>query len=104
MAGPAAFGPYHRFQTRKQTAALALVQQAEGRVCGKPPNWGGAPSVKAYPGPLAPRERGVEFSTDLQPSFSSTPYVIYWREGDLAVTIRGEDMVCIPVVVTRIVS
>ncbi len=98
---PAAHGPFHRIETRKQTRELAVIQHREARICGHPPNWGGAPSVKAYRGALPADERGVEFWTDTPPSPSSTPYVAYWREGEKGVTLHPDDMVCIGVVVTR---
>jgi hypothetical protein len=101
QAGPAIYGPFHRVRTRKQTKELAEAQEREGRVCGYPPNWGGAPSVKAYRGPLLPDEQGIEFWTDTPPTGTGTVSVAYWREGEPGVTSHPNDMVCISVIVTR---
>ncbi len=76
--------------------------QSEGRVCGFAPNWGGAPSVKAYRGSLPAKERGVEFWTNTSPTLGTgTPTVAYWREGSPGVSSEANGMVCIAVVVTR---
>lgn len=99
---PAAHGPYHRVQTGKQPASLAARQQAEGRICGFAPNWGGEPSVKAYRGGLPSSELGIEFWTDTPPTpGTGTPTTAYWRKGSPSVSDHPNDMVCISVVVTR---
>lgn len=107
MAPPSgAYGPFHRIQTpTKQTSELGVRQEAEGRICGFAPNWGGEPSVKAYRGPLPRNERGIEFWTNIPPTAGTgTPTTAYWRKGSPGVTPHTDDMVCIAVVVTRRVS
>lgn len=97
------YGPFHRIRTpRTQTVDLAHRQQDEGRICGRAPNWGGPPSVKAYRGPLPDGEDGVEFWTDTPPTAGTgTPTTAYWREGSPGVSAEADGMVCIAVVVTK---
>lgn len=103
MSGnPGKYGPYHRVLTRKQTAEMGEIQQREGRICGFSPNWGGAPSVKAYNGSLPSKEQGIEFWTDVTPTFGhSTPFTVYWYQNQPGVVNHPNDMVCIAATVTR---
>ena len=75
------FGPFHRKETRTQTVAIAIVQQATSEIWGATPRNGGmVPTVQAYPG-LLPACRGVEFSTDISIHPGSCPIEARWYLG-----------------------
>jgi hypothetical protein len=59
------------------------------------------PSVKAYVGPLPAVERGVEFTTPIAPLTGTAPHLAIWRRGSLGVEDTTDDMVCIPVAMTK---
>jgi hypothetical protein len=65
---------FHRVtNSSTQTGADAAQQQASGMICGKGRRQAGGgvssiPSAKAFPGPLPPGVRGIEFTTSVCPS------------------------------------
>ena len=73
------YGPFHRFQSPPQSAAVARLQQVSGEIWGGPARWSNIPSVKAYVGSLPPGAKGVEFTTTVAPDpTSSTPLEARW--------------------------
>ncbi len=99
------FGPYRREESDTQTPEDARLQEATGIMGGYAPfKLGGIASVKAYSGPLAPNQRGVEFMTIVPPFQGSVPGQPRWVAGQPGVTVvdtpRG-DMATIPVIILR---
>ncbi len=93
--------PFHRVENpTTQTKTIALMQQLSHEILGRPARGSGQPSVKAYPGKLT-RDRGVEFTTDIEPMPGSAPNEARWYwEWSPGVEIRhkdGEDYACIAV-------
>ncbi|MGW7531333.1 WXG100-like domain-containing protein [Amycolatopsis sp. NPDC054798] len=68
-AKPARYGPYHRLESRTQSAETAKLIEESSQVWGKTPRHGANPAVQAWNGPLPPGKRGVEFYTDVKPHF-----------------------------------
>lgn len=95
------FRVYHRRASPTQTAADAGLQQRSGELWGRPNRGSNFPTVDAYPGPLPPGVRGIEFVTDVEPSPDSPPRVARWTRECPGVTVEG-DFARIPVRVTRI--
>ncbi len=91
--------PFHRVEnTTTQTKAIAKMQEISGEIWGLPARGSGQPSVKAYPGCL-PNRRGVEFTTDIEPTPGSAPNEARWHlEWCPGVQLRqqdGRDFACI---------
>jgi hypothetical protein len=84
-----------------QTVTDAATQSYGGRICGKAHRGGSVPSVKAYVGPLPEGARGVEFVTDIPPLTGTAPHLALWRKGSHGVENASDDLVCIPVSVTK---
>jgi hypothetical protein len=84
---PARYGPFHRLESPTQTADDAKRQEETREVWGAPPRWGHWPKVKAYPGPLGARQRGIEFWTDCEPDIQGDH--VSWARGQTGV--REED-------------
>jgi RHS repeat-associated protein len=98
---------YHRLASETQTAEDVEKQVSSGMICGAGRRQAGGgvspiPSVKAYPGPLPPGQKGVEFQTKICPS-SASPSVVYWHLGSPGVVPVGE-LACIPVKITKVVK
>lgn len=72
-----AHGMFHRLESNTQTSALALIQAASGEVWGKTPRNGFEPTVEAYAG-LIKAQRGIEFSTDIEPHPCGSPFHAFW--------------------------
>jgi hypothetical protein len=91
--------PFHRVENpTTQTRAIAKLQEASREMWGKPARGSAQPSVKAYPGPLS-NERGVEFTTDIEPQPWGAPNEARWYwEWTPGVQLRqkdGDDYACI---------
>ena len=91
---------YHRLESPTQTPADAARQEASGEIWGRAPRGGTTPKVKAYPGPLPPGTRGIEFTTDVPPDPGSAPKRPDWSGPRPGVVIEG-DFAKIKVVVTK---
>lgn len=64
---------YHRLASRTQTPHDAAMQETSGEIWGRAPRDSDIPKVKAYPGPLPPGAKGIEFTTDVEPDHGSRP-------------------------------
>ncbi len=77
-------------------------------ICGKGARQAGGgfspiPSVKAFRGPLPTGSRGIEFMTQVAPSYVQ-PFqggLCLWRAGDQGVLIQG-GLACIPVMIAHV--
>jgi hypothetical protein len=81
---------YHRVETPTfQTAQHAVQQVASKEIWGRARRIGGAfPCVKAYAGPLASGQNGVEFTTSVPPTHPN-PSMALWVHGhDPAIQLR----------------
>jgi hypothetical protein len=58
---------YHRKESPTQTPETAKQQEISGELWGYPSITSDEPKVKAYDGPLRDGERGIEFTTDVDP-------------------------------------
>jgi hypothetical protein len=97
------YGPYHRLRSPTQDEVTARVQLNTGQVCGRPAQWSGLFSVKAYRGQLPQGAEGIEFVTDVLPSPGAHPTLVFWYEGTQGVTvapINGQTFATISVRVT----
>jgi hypothetical protein len=81
---------YHRLASTTQTAADAAMQEASGEIWGRAPRDSDIPKVKAYPGPLPPGAKGVEFTTDVEPDRGSRPSLPAWSGPRAGVIVEGD--------------
>jgi hypothetical protein len=95
------WGPYFRVETPTQTPQDARLQEISRRICGRTPRWGDVPTVEAYVGYLPESWRGVEFMTEVAPAQGTVPTQAYWRQGRAGVIDSGDNLVCIPVRMTK---
>jgi hypothetical protein len=72
------FGPFCRWESISQTAAIALIQVASREIWGDTPRGGLEPTVQAYPWALASNRRGIEFTTPISPHPMSSPLEARW--------------------------
>jgi hypothetical protein len=76
------------------------MQERSREIWGRPARWSSQPSVKAYPGTL-PDQRGIEFTTDIEPMPGSAPnearWYWEWCSGVLLRRKCGQDFASIPV-------
>src|SRR5690348_208998 len=90
-------GPFHRIESTTQTVADAVQQVDSGEIWGRTPRGGMTPTVKAYAGPIG-GNRGVQFTTDINPHPNSAPHEARWYLGNEGVELRqhgGDDFACI---------
>jgi hypothetical protein len=84
------YGPFHRLLAPGVQDSETVVRQIlSGEVWGKPPSWGGSPTVKAYPGRLPDDASGIEFWAFQPPEHPYGPRC-YWRTPGAYVTIDGK--------------
>lgn len=99
---------YCRRESPTQTTQDAIKQVRSSEIWGGIPNGGMCPTVQAYTGKLINNQRGIEFETQVLPENSgSSPFESRWylniTPGVLLRTnINGDDMACIPAVVTNL--
>ncbi len=79
-----------------------VAQILSGEIWGKAPSWGGAPSVKAYPGPLPAAASGVEFWAFQPPESPHGPRSYWRRPGPFVVFDASIDVVKLSVAFVRI--
>jgi hypothetical protein len=97
---------FSRIESPTQTAEDAVNQVVSGEIWGGVPRNGMCPTVQAYAGALNCR-RGIEFTTKISPEPNgSSPFEVRWYLDKTAgvvhrVNPKGEDMACIPAVVTN---
>jgi hypothetical protein len=75
---------YHRIESPTQTSEDAIQQESSQEIWGKPARGSEMPKVKAYCGPLPTQQRGIEFTTDIDPDPGMPPGFAFWsgpREG-----------------------
>jgi hypothetical protein len=93
-------GPFHRVQSPTQTKEVAKRQEKTREIWGQPARGSSLPSVKAYPGILS-QERGVEFTTDIEPNPGSAPnearWYWNWNPGVELREEKGKEYACITV-------
>jgi hypothetical protein len=75
LAAPAV---YYRAESPTQTPADAIRQEQSGELWGGAARFSDIPKVKAYVGPMPDGQRGVEFTTTVQPDSSCPPGQVYW--------------------------
>lgn len=88
---PARYGPFHRVESDTQTPADAAAQEVSSEVWGRIARSGSWPAVKAFDGPLAAGQRGIEFYTDAQPDPMGHPQKPRWSGDGLNEAVRTED-------------
>ncbi len=79
---------------------MALKQQQSQEVWGLAAQWSHLRAVKAYVGPLPPNRQGIEFMTAVAPSRSS-PYNVFWYQGDPGVSVNSQGYAVIPAIITK---
>jgi len=88
-----------RLESTTQTPVIAVLQVLSGEIWGKNPRGGFCPVVQAYPWPLRPRQRGIEFTTRIAPHSMGSPFEARWYLNlTPGVELRqkgGEDYACI---------
>ena len=80
---------YHRLESPTQTPADARLQVESGEIWGRPRRYSDIPSVKAYPGPLPPGARGIEFTTEVPPDAQTGPDYVRWTGPRPGVIVEG---------------
>src|ERR1700731_983757 len=79
-----------RYESPTQTPAVAQLQQTSGEIWGYPASNSTIPCVKAYPWPLPPGQKGIEFTTPVPPDVgSSTPIEARWYPHTPGVIVRS---------------
>ena len=78
---------YHRVESPTQTPQDAARQQRTGTVAGYAARGSDIPTVKAYDGPLAPGQRGIEFTTSVTPASGGVPGQPKWYPGQPGVLV-----------------
>lgn len=97
-------GPYHRLRSPTQTEQTARLQLAGGEVWGRPSVWSNVAAVKAYRGPLALGDEGVEFLTDTAPSPGNHPTFVFWYDGAPGVTMKPANGQVFAVILVRVTA
>jgi hypothetical protein len=94
---------YHRKESSNQTAEIAKLQEDSLEIHGKKDTnnfAGGIPKVKAYYGSLPDSERGIEFTTDIEPDLGSNPKLPNWSGERLGVFLSEDKETAILKVLT----
>lgn len=97
-------GPFHRVETRLQTAADAAMIEKSGELWGSARRGSDIPQVQAYDGFLPVGRRGIEFFTSVAPDDGCVKGQPVWTLGRPDVAYRqkdGRDFAAIPVKVIR---
>lgn len=98
---------YHWRESPTQTKEDAVRQVQSEEIWGKAGRIGGlVPAVKAYRGPLPKGQRGIEFTTVVDPDAqSSSPFEVRWNWYTPGVIHRqGDDGVDYAVIPARVVN
>lgn len=69
---------YHKIESPTQTPEDAARQADGGELWGRIPFGGGWPKVQAYVGPLPLADRGIEFTTAVEPDPGTPPGRAHW--------------------------
>ena len=97
--------PFHRLESPTQTRADAREQVRSGEIWGRAARGSHLLAVKAYPGLLPTTERGIQFTTAVDPYPGGSPFEAHWYHGVCpGVLLRhraGDDFACIPAAVTN---
>ena len=99
---------YHRLESPTQTRSDADLQVRTQMICGKGARQAGGAfspilSVTAFRGSLPAGERGIEFTTQIAPSYVQ-PFpggLCLWRAGDHGVQLQA-GLACIAVTITHV--
>jgi hypothetical protein len=96
-------GIFFRLESRTQTSAIAVLQVLSGEIWGKTPRFGIEPTVQAYAGRLMADRRGIEFTTEIAPHPTGSPFEARWyltrTPGVQLRQKEGQDYACIIAVV-----
>jgi len=99
------FGIYCRKETKYQTPVDALLQVKTGEIWGTCGRFNYGPTVRGYAHPLAQGERGIDFTTEIQPEPNQGPLHVNWyadrTPGITTVTVDGKDYACLKADVTN---
>lgn len=94
------YGEYHRRETTTQTKETAKLQEQSQEVWGLTPRGGNWPTVQAYIGKIKANDRGIEFTTEVRPHPTGSPFEARWYLGptpDVEKRIHNNDeYACIP--------
>lgn len=72
---------YHRLESPTQSKRVALEQVLTNEIWGRTPRGGMVPVVQAYPHGLPEPQRGIEFTTPVDPYPNGSPFEVRWYLG-----------------------
>jgi hypothetical protein len=97
---------FHRKASPSQTAAVAEAQRASGEIWGKAPRnfyQSDIPKVKAFRGPLPAGTEGIEFTTNVRPSYQWGEMVDWFSPQVPIIRRDGEDYAVLKARITRVI-
>ena len=94
------YGPYHRLQSRHDNDLMESTGKVGGRAA-RNVYAGSIPMVKAFDGPLPDGKNGIEFYASVKPDPGGAPGRPTWSRGRPDVEVLDDEMVAIPVRITK---